>query len=103
MPLRLCSEGGCNEQVAYKGRCRRHARANNHDTHRNRHVYNSARWRNTRARQLADHPLCSVCMRVADQVDHVVPIEKGGDIWSFDNLQSLCAYHHGKKTRMEQL
>ena len=36
-------------------------------------------------------------------VDHRTPIEQGGNIWSFTNLQSLCHPCHSEKTRREQV
>ena len=33
---------------------------------------------------------CSRCGRYANEVDHVVPLEKGGDAWKLANLQALC-------------
>lgn len=101
MPIRMCAEPRCPNEAAYRGRCRTHARSWERQTHRNKSFYNSARWRNTRRRQLFDHPLCQ-CGAIATDVDHVVPIEKGGDLWAWSNLQSLCAGCHGRKTRREQ-
>jgi 5-methylcytosine-specific restriction endonuclease McrA len=102
MPSRLCQQAGCPDPVVYRGRCQRHARQRNRDTHRNRKAYNSKRWAMTRKRQLSLEPLCAVCGHIATDVDHITPIEQGGAVWSFDNLQSLCAVHHGQKTRREQ-
>jgi 5-methylcytosine-specific restriction protein A len=56
-----------------------------------------------RERQLRLHPLCARCMAngfvtEATQVDHIVPLFKGGtDAWH--NLQSLCEPCHEEKTR----
>lgn len=102
MPSRLCLEPRCAGAATYRGRCAQHARQRERQTHPNKHIYNSARWRRTRRKQLHLHPLCAVCGRVATDVDHIVPIENGGPVWSFENLQSLCATHHGEKTRREQ-
>lgn len=101
MPIRLCSEHRCGSEATYRGRCRAHARGRERDTHRNKAFYNSVRWIRTRERQLHDYPLCQ-CGAIATDVDHVQPIERGGDCWAPDNLQSLCAPCHGRKTRQEQ-
>lgn len=102
MPTRLCLEPRCHTPAHYRGRCPTHARSRERTTHKHRHVYNSKRWANTRKRQLHDHPLCSVCGHIATDVDHITPIEQGGDVWSPSNLQSLCHQHHSQKTRREQ-
>lgn len=102
MPVRLCLEPRCPNPAEYRGRCRPHSRARERQTHPNKTVYNSARWRNTRRKQLHHHPLCAVCGHLATDVDHIQPIEHGGAVWSPTNLQSLCASHHAAKTRREQ-
>ncbi len=56
--------------------------------------------------QLAREPLCRMCkaagrIQPATQVDHVMPIDEGGDPVDEANLQSLCDEHHGMKTRQE--
>lgn len=101
MPIRLCLEPRCAERQTYRGRCATHSRQRERRTHPNKSFYNSARWRHTRSKQLHLHPLCE-CGAIATDVDHVTPIEEGGDRWSFTNLQSLCAPCHGRKTRREQ-
>lgn len=95
-------ESGCGGLAAYRGRCQRHAKQRERTTHPNKSFYNSARWKNTRKHQLHLEPLCRVCGMIAEEVDHIVPIEQGGDKWPSSNLQSLCAKHHGQKTRREQ-
>lgn len=101
MPIRMCMESRCGNEATYRGRCRVHARGRERETHPNKSFYNSARWINTRKRQLFDHPLCD-CGGIATDVDHIVPIERGGNLWAFSNLQSLCGSCHGRKTRQEQ-
>lgn len=56
-----------------------------------------------RAKWLAYHPLCVACERMgfvtqAAEVDHIVPLFKGGKDDS-TNLQSLCKPCHDRKTR----
>lgn len=102
MPVRLCLEPRCGNTAEYRGRCKPHARARERATHPNKNIYNTARWRHTRRKQLNREPLCRQCGRIATDVDHIVPIEDGGPTWSLDNLQSLCRTHHSQKTRAEQ-
>ena len=60
------------------------------------------KWQRIRERQLRLHPLCARCVEngfvtVATEVDHIVPLYKGGtDAWA--NLQSLCDPCHKDKT-----
>lgn len=65
-----------------------------------RRVYNSARWQRLRTRLLREHPWCPVegCTNPTREVDHVLPIEDGGDPWDENNLRPLCRYHHAAKT-----
>ena len=35
------------------------------------------------------------------EVDHVVPLKRGGDPWALNNLQTLCRACHIAKTRSE--
>lgn len=51
-----------------------------------------ARWRKLRKQVLDRNPGCSVpgCRRVATQVDHIVPLAKGGDPFDLGNLRSIC-------------
>lgn len=103
MPTRLCLEAPCPNTATYRGRCPTHARTNNRATHRNRGIYNSKRWQQTRRRVLFEQPLCACgCDQIATDVDHITPIDAGGDPWARSNLQALAADCHGRKTRAEQ-
>ena len=45
---------------------------------------------------------CRACGRPGRlEVDHVVPIQRGGAAWDADNLQALCRSCHIEKTRRE--
>jgi 5-methylcytosine-specific restriction protein A len=63
-----------------------------------------SRWREARARYLAEHPLCASCLAegrltAATVVDHV--IAHGGDrqlFWDCENWQALCKRCHDSKT-----
>jgi 5-methylcytosine-specific restriction protein A len=101
MPTRLCLEPKCPNPSHHRGRCQRHAKQRNKDTHRNRSVYNSKRWQMLRRRVLFDHPLCS-CGEIATDVHHIQDIEQGGDPYSRANLQALCHSCHSRITRASQ-
>lgn len=54
-----------------------------------------------------EHPLCVICERKgyttpAEHVDHIVPLEHGGEKYDEDNLQSLCVACHNAKTARER-
>lgn len=102
MPIRLCIEPRCGNEQVYRGRCATHARSRERETHRNKGIYNSRRWKFARRAQLAQNPLCAGCGRIASDVDHVTPIEHGGAVWDPLNYQSLCQACHSVKTRREQ-
>lgn len=62
-------------------------------------------WQQLRARHLEAEPLCRACLvhgvtTAALHVDHIVPRARGGSD-DPDNLQSLCAPCHSKKTASE--
>jgi 5-methylcytosine-specific restriction protein A len=63
------------------------------------HLYNNHAWRKRRAAQLAEHPLCKLCMDLRGRVtpatvaDHVVP-HRGDPVLFEGPLMSLCATCH---------
>ncbi len=56
-------------------------------------------WVKARTRYLRAHPLCVVCERAADTVDHIVA-HKGdwSSFWDESNWQAMCASCHSAKT-----
>jgi hypothetical protein len=92
--LRLCVEPGCVEAAVSRGRCPAHRRERNRRYRKrvNRKVYDSAKWRYTRRRQLFNEPLCENqgCDRITTDVHHRRAIQDGGEVWSLVNLQPLC-------------
>lgn len=72
----------------------------------NKEFYNSWPWRKKSKSYREEHPLCVVCEREglvvqARVVDHIVSINKGGDKFDDDNLQSLCDSCHNRKSSHE--
>ena len=68
--------------------------------------YNSATWRKTSKRQLAEHPVCEECKKKrmltrARVADHIIPVRQGGHPLSRLNLQSLCHPCHNRKSASE--
>jgi 5-methylcytosine-specific restriction endonuclease McrA len=102
--MQVCAEPGCPEPVAYRGRCGAHARQRNQQIDRAGYrIYRTKRWRLTRNRVLAQHPICERCdQRLAEHVHHIVDLAAGGDAWAPSNLQALCARCHNRETRHRQ-
>lgn len=57
------------------------------------------RWRKARRWFLSEHPRCTLCQRLANVVDHVVP-HRGDQplFWDVNNWQALCKQCHDRKT-----
>lgn len=73
----------------------------------NYEFYNSYGWRKFSIRYRKQHPLCVRCLTIdratpSQVVDHIRPINKGGDKWSDDNLQALCHRCHNSKSGREK-
>ena len=62
-----------------------------------------ADWRAFRIEHLLMEPLCRTCGRPATEVDHVVPLSRGGARLDHRNGQSQCESCHRRKTREEAL
>ena len=63
--------------------------------------YNSTAWRTLAKAHKASFPLCvnhAQCKGVAHTTDHITPINQGGGMYDWDNLQSLCWSCNKKKT-----
>ena len=63
----------------------------------------SWRYRRWRSRLLASAPLCAHCAAegrtvAATELDHIVPLARGGALMDESNVQPLCAPHHAAKT-----
>ena len=68
--------------------------------HRGQLSVSSRRWERVRRLVLVrDGWQCVRCgKRGAMEVDHVMPLAKGGAAYALDNLQTLCRDHHAAKT-----
>lgn len=70
--------------------------------------YRCKRWRDRRALQLRQHPLCKMCeaegrLEPATVVDHVVPHRGDRQLFFYGEVQSLCATcHDGAKRMVEE-
>ena len=72
-------------------------------------LYNTRQWKRLRASHLWNNPLCVECLKngksvAASIVDHIKPHKGNTHLFNdCDNLQSLCKYHHDKKTWEESI
>ncbi|MGI5196945.1 HNH endonuclease [Streptomyces sp. CA-288835] len=97
----ICLVSGCTAKTSHSGRCAEHAPPQRPWARKSvRNQLRDSRWeRHIRPRALArDAFACVVCgERERLEVDHVVPIAKGGT-WTLDNAQTLCKPCHDAKT-----
>lgn len=73
---------------------------------KNAAFYHSTQWKAVRQIKLREQPLCEECQKngiltPAVLVDHIRPINEGGEKLSMRNLQSLCEKCHNKKSARE--
>lgn len=102
--MRPCRQPGCGELLdgsTPSPYCPLHSPEREYRRRGNRSAYQTKRWRLVRKRKLAKDPLCVECGKLATEVDHIVPVEDGGSMWSEDNHQSMCQSCHGRKTRKD--
>ncbi len=109
-PPRVCSWRGCSVVAVSGSLCPRHAAERAEQQRSTAAAFDKdrgsaasrgygARWRALREAFLRKHPLCSHCKdpTPATDVDHIVPLARGGtNDWS--NLQPLCHACHSRKT-----
>jgi 5-methylcytosine-specific restriction endonuclease McrA len=106
MSLSPCAEPLCPNLVprGQRGRCPEHRKERDREIKRLAKTpgYKTQGWQRLRRRVLErDGYRCRECGRMADQVDHIVPVRLGGAQFDMDNCQSLCASCHSKKTARE--
>jgi 5-methylcytosine-specific restriction protein A len=59
-------------------------------------------WNQYRNMYLRSNPLCVVCNRAAELVDHIVPLAQGGSMYDEGNHQAMCRSCHQEKTEREK-
>lgn len=70
--------------------------------------YNSSRWKQRRASQLAESPLCEYCLARENRVtpatiaDHKIPHRGDAGLFWDGELQSLCKRHHDSDKQQEE-
>lgn len=96
-PPRPCTAPGCGA-LTYTGRCELHKYPERAKT--KERGYGSA-WRKLRMYVLRREPMCRACKRRgATEVDHILPLSRGGTN-ALSNLQPLCKSCHSTKTTTE--
>jgi 5-methylcytosine-specific restriction protein A len=73
----------------------------------NRKLYNSNRWKKDRNAHIAANPLCEQCKKegritASNVSDHIIPVNKGGEVWDWKNRQALCNSCHNSKSAKER-
>lgn len=102
-PLKPCTFPGCSRLVE-KDCCDLHARIKRSfykARDENRGFYSSVKWQRLRGWFIRRNPLCVLCLRPAEVVDHILAIKDGGEALSDANLQSLCNRCHQRKRGQE--
>lgn len=106
----FCSNPGCKTLVGRAGRCSRcrsDSATQRMKWRENREAstfYASRAWRRLREYQITREPLCRHCMQqgrttAGKQVDHIIPRKRAPELeLDMDNVQTLCASCHCKKT-----
>jgi 5-methylcytosine-specific restriction protein A len=96
----ICLRAGCTSKTFRDGRCRDHQTRKPWQNVSARNQSRPSNWASIRTQVLArDRFTCQSCgARSELEVDHLVPVAKGGS-WELDNLWTLCAPCHKSKTR----
>lgn len=104
-----CYQPGCPVTVPVgTSYCKAHEKARRRQADERRESASKrgydASWRKLRTWYLANNPICEWprCKRPATEVDHIKPINRGGERMAADNLQGLCKGHHSEKTNKER-
>ena len=92
--LKVCSFGECHE-LTHGKYCQRHR-----DIDRTRQT---SRWKRVRLQVLRNAPVCERCSQdFSMEVNHIVPLERGGAEYDYDNLEALCVSCHRKVTAAQR-
>lgn len=116
---KYCSHAGCKRLVKLNERyCDKHRPKGQHVSKTSDYsnsIHASNRWRKTSRLYREANPICEQCLKaskegdqshgminLATSVDHIVPLFAGGEPYDWNNLQSLCDYHHALKSQAER-
>ena len=121
MIKKYCSHSGCKRLIDLNKRyCDKHKPNDSHTSKTSEYankIHSSNRWRKTSRLYREANPICEQCLKASKEgdqsraekgminlavsVDHIVPLFAGGEPYDWDNLQSLCSYHHSLKSQQE--
>jgi 5-methylcytosine-specific restriction protein A len=90
---KLCSTPGCS---GIRGRCPEHPIGGSWPDRPKSAAYRGS-WPRIRAGVLRDQPTCQLCDGPATDVDHIMPLSRGGT-HDRSNLRSLCGPCHRRVT-----
>lgn len=101
-PKQICTYPGCTA-TQIEPRCAKHPYQRPIDTRPSaRERGYDKTWERLRLMYLMENPVCEIQVHCdgapATEVDHIVPISKGGERLDPDNLQSTCSPCHKWKT-----
>ena len=120
---KYCSHSGCKRLIALNKRyCDKHKPKQQHTSSTSNfanEIHRSNRWRKTSLLYREANPICEAClkatkegdqsrgeragmMNLATSVDHIKSLADGGSPYDWNNLQSLCNYHHAMKSQRER-
>lgn len=120
---KYCSHSGCKRLVNLNQRyCDKHKPKQQHVSKTSDYaneIHKSSRWRKTSQLYREANPICEQCLRDAEEgdqsrgkragminlatsVDHIKSLAEGGEPYNWNNLMSLCSYHHSLKSQQER-
>jgi 5-methylcytosine-specific restriction enzyme A len=103
--LSVCSNPDC-PNTTERGQCRTCRRRGDRRRPNSAQRGYDHRWAGTRARYLAEHPMCedaSGCTELATDVHHRDGLGPLGPLGhDASNLEALCHSHHSRRTALEQ-
>lgn len=106
-PLKFCCSKGCKEKHSNSnGFCEAHKpkRKSERIKKESSKLYNDRRWKKYSERFRRASQVCALfdsCGGIAQCVDHIIPVEDGGDFWDTANHQPLCNSCHARKSARE--
>lgn len=120
---KYCSHAGCKRLINLNERyCDKHKPKQQHVSKSSEfanNIHSSSRWRRTSRLYREAHPICEACIKASERadkradkragminlatsVDHIKSLADGGSAYDWNNLQSLCDYHHSLKSQQER-
>jgi 5-methylcytosine-specific restriction protein A len=102
-PRRRCTAPYCPRPARDRGGlCLEHERERDAQYERHRAIYTDPRWRELSRYVLDTRPICQACKAApSTDVDHAIPLAKGGAPFDEANAVALCRRCHARKTARE--